>query len=185
MNGSLIGLVHAIDLTHATMRNIAQNLGFALGYNSIGIAMAAGVLYPFTGRMLSPMIAGAAMAFSSLCVVSNASRLRLFDPGKPKTYQVRKPNLSNSKHSQKGNIMGLFSDHKAKNEGSCGGHSCHCGHGNAGSGDTATTVKDPVCGMTIDPTTAAATREHEGITYYFCNPSCADKFDQDTARYIA
>lgn len=185
MNGSLIGLVHAIDLTHATMRNIAQNLGFALGYNSIGIAMAAGVLYPFTGRMLSPMIAGAAMAFSSLCVVSNASRLRLFDPGKPKTYQVRKPNLSNSKHSQKGNIMGLFSDHKAKNEGSCGGHSCHCGHGNAGSGDTATTVKDPVCGMTIDPATAAATREHEGITYYFCNPSCADKFDQDTARYIA
>ncbi|MFC2619345.1 MAG: YHS domain-containing protein, partial [Bifidobacterium dentium] len=185
MNGSLIGLVHAIDLTHATMRNIAQNLGFALGYNSIGIAMAAGVLYPFTGRMLSPMIAGAAMAFSSLCVVSNASRLRLFDPGKPKTYQVRKPNLSNSKHSQKGNIMGLFSDHKAKNEGSCGGHSCHCGHGNAGSGDTATTVKDPVCGMTIDPATAAATREHEGITYYFCNPGCADKFDQDTARYIA
>ena len=185
MNGSLMGLVHAIDLTHATMRNIAQNLGFALGYNSIGIAMAAGVLYPFTGRMLSPMIAGAAMAFSSLCVVSNASRLRLFDPGKPKTYQVRKPNLSNSKHSQKGNIMGLFSDHKAKNEGSCGGHSCHCGHGNAGSGDTATTVKDPVCGMTIDPTTAAATREHEGITYYFCNPGCADKFDQDTARYIA
>ena len=46
-------------------------------------------------------------------------------------------------------------------------------------------MKDPVCGMTIDPATAAATREHEGITYYFCNPSCADKFDQDTARYIA
>ena len=81
--------------------------------------------------------------------------------------------------------MGLFSDHKAKTEGSCGGHSCHCGHGNAGSGDTATTVKDPVCGMTIDPATAAATREHEGITYYFCNPGCADKFDQDAARYIA
>lgn len=80
MGGSLMGLVHALDLTHAAMRNIAQNLGFALGYNSIGIAIAAGVLYPFTGMLLNPMIAGAAMAFSSLCVVTNASRLRLFDP---------------------------------------------------------------------------------------------------------
>ena len=80
MGGSLMGLVHALDLTHAAMRNIAQNLGFALGYNSIGIAIAAGVLYPFTGTLLNPMIAGAAMAFSSLCVVTNASRLRLFDP---------------------------------------------------------------------------------------------------------
>ena len=80
MGGSLMGLVHALDLTHAAMRNIAQNLGFALGYNSIGTAIAAGVLYPFTGTLLNPMIAGAAMAFSSLCVVTNASRLRLFDP---------------------------------------------------------------------------------------------------------
>ena len=80
MGGSLMGLVHALDLTHAAMRNIAQNLGFALGYNSIGIAIAAGMLYPFTGTLLNPMIAGAAMAFSSLCVVTNASRLRLFDP---------------------------------------------------------------------------------------------------------
>ncbi|WP_432304006.1 copper-translocating P-type ATPase, partial [Bifidobacterium adolescentis] len=54
MRGSLMGLVHALDLTHAAMRNIAQNLGFALGYNSIGIAIAAGVLYPFTGTLLNP-----------------------------------------------------------------------------------------------------------------------------------
>ncbi len=98
MGGSLMGLVHALDLTHAAMRNIAQNLGFALGYNSIGIAIAAGVLYPFTGTLLNPMIAGAAMAFSSLCVVTNASRLRLFDPdaeaAKNKTYRVRKPDPS-------------------------------------------------------------------------------------------
>lgn len=200
MGGSLMGLVHALDLTYAAMRNIAQNLGFALGYNSIGIAIAAGVLYPFTGTLLNPMIAGAAMAFSSLCVVTNASRLRLFDPdaeaAKNKTYRVRKPDPSKNngnQHSRKGTIMGLFSDHKAKKEaenmGAMGaGHCCggHDGHGMASNmGDSAANVaKDPVCGMTIDPSTAAATREYGGVTYYFCNPGCADKFAQNPAAYL-
>ena len=200
MGGSLMGLVHALDLTHAAMRNIAQNLGFALGYNSIGIAIAAGVLYPFTGTLLNPMIAGAAMAFSSLCVVTNASRLRLFDPdaeaAKNKTYRVRKPNPSKNngnQHSRKGTIMGLFSDHKAKKEaenmGAMGaGHCCggHDGHGMASNmGDSAANVaKDPVCGMSVDPATAAATREYGGVTYYFCNPGCADKFVQNPAAYL-
>ena len=200
MGGSLMGLVHALDLTHAAMRNIAQNLGFALGYNSIGIAIAAGVLYPFTGTLLNPMIAGAAMAFSSLCVVTNASRLRLFDPdaeaAKNKTYRVRKPDPSKNngnQHSRKGTIMGLFSDHKAKKEAEnmgamgagrcCGGHD---GHGMASNmGDSAANVaKDPVCGMSVDPATAAATREYGGVTYYFCNPGCADKFAQNPAAYL-
>lgn len=200
MGGSLMGLVHALDLTHAAMRNIAQNLGFALGYNSIGIAIAAGVLYPFTGTLLNPMIAGAAMAFSSLCVVTNASRLRLFDPdaeaAKNKTYRVRKPDPSKNngnQHSRKGTIMGLFSDHKAKKEaenmGAMGaGHCCggHDGHGMASNmGDSAANVaKDPVCGMTIDPSTAAVTREYGGVTYYFCNLGCADKFAQNPAAYL-
>ena len=200
MGGSLMGLVHALDLTHAAMRNIAQNLGFALGYNSIGIAIAAGVLYPFTGMLLNPMIAGAAMAFSSLCVVTNASRLRLFDPdaeaAKNKTYRVRKPDPSKNngnQHSRKGTIMGLFSDHKAKKEaknmGAMGaGHCCggHDGHGMASNmGDSAANVaKDPVCGMSVDPATAAATREYGGVTYYFCNPGCADKFAQNPAAYL-
>ena len=200
MGGSLMGLVHALDLTHAAMRNIAQNLGFALGYNSIGIAIAAGVLYPFTGTLLNPMIAGAAMAFSSLCVVTNASRLRLFDPdaeaAKNKTYRVRKldPSKNNgNQHSRKGTIMGLFSDHKAKKEaenmGAMGaGHCCggHDGHGMASNmGDSAANVaKDPVCGMSVDPATAAATREYGGVTYYFCNPGCADKFAQNPAAYL-
>lgn len=200
MRGSLMGLVHALDLTHAAMRNIAQNLGFALGYNSIGIAIAAGVLYPFTGTLLNPMIAGAAMAFSSLCVVTNASRLRLFDPdaeaAKNKTYRVRKPDPSKNngnQHSRKGTIMGLFSDHKAKKEaenmGAMGaGHCCggHDGHGMASNmGDSAANVaKDPVCGMSVDPATAAATREYGGVTYYFCNPGCADKFTQNPAAYL-
>jgi len=200
MGGSLMGLVHALDLTHAAMRNIAQNLGFALGYNSIGIAIAAGVLYPFTGTLLNPMIAGAAMAFSSLCVVTNASRLRLFDPdaeaAKNKTYRVRKPDPSKNngnQHSRKGTIMGLFSDHKAKKEaenmGAMGaGHCCggHDGRGMASNmGDSAANVaKDPVCGMSVDPATAAATREYGGVTYYFCNPGCADKFAQNPAAYL-
>lgn len=200
MGGSLMGLVHALDLTHAAMRNIAQNLGFALGYNSIGIAIAAGVLYPFTGTLLNPMIAGAAMAFSSLCVVTNASRLRLFDPdaeaAKNKTYRVRKPDPSKNngnQHSRKGMIMGLFSDHKAKKEdenmGAMGvGHCCggHDGHGMASNmGDSAANVaKDPVCGMSVDPATAAATREYGGVTYYFCNAGCADKFAQNPAAYL-
>ena len=194
MGGSLMGLVHALDLSHATMRNIAQNLGFALGYNSIGIAVAAGVLYPFTGMLLNPMIAGAAMAFSSLCVVTNASRLRLFDPdaaaAKSKTYRVRKPDSSDNRTSkQKGTIMGLFSDHKAKKEAGCCGHGgCHgMEHGgmSAGKGDSAANaVKDPVCGMSVNPATAAATREYNGVTYYFCNPGCADKFAQDPQAYV-
>jgi Cu+-exporting ATPase len=63
-------------LSRATMRNIKQNLVFAFAYNALGIPIAAGVLYPITGMLLSPMLAAAAMAMSSLSVVANALRLR-------------------------------------------------------------------------------------------------------------
>jgi Cu+-exporting ATPase len=82
ISGELGGLVTAYDLSKATMRNIVQNLWFAFGYNGLGIPVAAGVLYPFAGLLLNPMIAGAAMAFSSLSVVINANRLRGFHPAK-------------------------------------------------------------------------------------------------------
>lgn len=72
----LLGLVRARNLSLATLRNIRQNLAFAFLYNSIGIPIAAGVLYPFFGLLLSPMIAGAAMTFSSVSVIANALRLR-------------------------------------------------------------------------------------------------------------
>lgn len=80
MRGSLLGLVDAIAISRATLINIKQNLTGAFIYNVAGIPIAAGLLYPFFGFMLSPVIAGAAMAFSSLTVVSNANRLRFFKP---------------------------------------------------------------------------------------------------------
>ncbi|MFD1217569.1 heavy metal translocating P-type ATPase [Microbulbifer celer] len=82
MRSSLHGVADAIELSRATLRNIKQNLFGAFIYNTLGIPIAAGVLYPFTGALLSPVIAGAAMAFSSVTVVSNANRLRFFQPKK-------------------------------------------------------------------------------------------------------
>lgn len=80
MRGSLHGVADAIAISNATLRNIKQNLFGAFVYNSLGIPVAAGVLFPFTGLLLNPVIAGAAMAMSSVTVVSNANRLRLFKP---------------------------------------------------------------------------------------------------------
>ena len=78
MRGSLHGVADAIEISRATLRNIKQNLVGAFGYNVLCIPIAAGVLYPITGTLLSPMIAGAAMSLSSITVVSNANRLRLW-----------------------------------------------------------------------------------------------------------
>jgi Cu+-exporting ATPase len=75
VKGDLRGIVKSIALSRAIMRNIRQNLFFAFIYNVVGVPIAAGILYPFTGLLLSPMIAGAAMAFSSVSVIANALRL--------------------------------------------------------------------------------------------------------------
>ncbi|MDK2771631.1 MAG: heavy metal translocating P-type ATPase [Flavobacterium sp.] len=76
VKGDLMGIVKAKNLSHAVMRNIKQNLFFAFIYNSLGIPVAAGVLFPFFGLLLSPMIAALAMSFSSVSVIANALRLR-------------------------------------------------------------------------------------------------------------
>jgi P-type Cu+ transporter len=164
ISGSLSGLVVAIDLSRATMRNIRQNLGFAFGYNIIGIPLAAGVLYPAFGVLLSPMIAAAAMALSSLSVVTNSSRLRRFAP-KPAATPASVPSAEpaveyGNQHTSEEAPM----THTTENTDSA-------------------LVTDPVCGMSIDPKTAAATREHEGTQFWFCSAGCAARFDADEHRY--
>lgn len=77
VKGDLRGIAKARLLSHATMRNIRQNLFFAFIYNALGVPIAAGVLYPWFGILLSPIIASAAMAMSSVSVIGNALRLRL------------------------------------------------------------------------------------------------------------
>nr|WP_318247455.1 heavy metal translocating P-type ATPase [Microbulbifer agarilyticus] len=94
MRSSLHGVADAVELSRATLRNIKQNLFGAFIYNTLGIPIAAGVLYPVTGMLLSPVIAGAAMAFSSVTVVTNANRLRLFKPTRVAAGQVEHTNNS-------------------------------------------------------------------------------------------
>jgi Cu+-exporting ATPase len=79
VKGDLAGIVRARRLSRATMRNIRQNLFFAFIYNSVGVPVAAGVLYPFFGLLLSPILAAAAMSFSSVSVITNSLRLRKVD----------------------------------------------------------------------------------------------------------
>jgi Cu+-exporting ATPase len=79
LKGDLRGIARAIRLSRALMSNIRQNLFFAFFYNSLGIPIAAGLLYPFFGLLLSPIIASAAMSLSSISVIANALRLRSID----------------------------------------------------------------------------------------------------------
>jgi P-type E1-E2 ATPase len=76
VKGDLNGIVKARELSHKVMRNIKQNLFFAFVYNALGVPIAAGILFPFFGILLSPMIAATAMSFSSVSVIANALRLR-------------------------------------------------------------------------------------------------------------
>jgi Cu+-exporting ATPase len=79
VKGDLRGIARAAVLSRATMRNIRQNLFWAFAYNAAGLPLAAGLLFPFTGLLLSPMVASAAMSFSSVTVILNALRLRTLD----------------------------------------------------------------------------------------------------------
>lgn len=80
MRHSLNGVADALAISKATLRNMKQNLLGAFVYNSLGIPIAAGILWPLTGTLLNPVVAGAAMALSSITVVSNANRLLRFKP---------------------------------------------------------------------------------------------------------
>ena len=159
ISGALSGLVIAVDLSRATMRNIKQNLVFAFLYNGLGIPIAAGVLYPFFGLRLSPMIAAAAMALSSLSVVVNANRLRGFT----------------AERAADDTAVSLASEPVVEV-----GDDRH----DPGSEPTPHAT-DPVCGMSVDPAFATASATHEGHTYYFCSGHCARVFDTRPTDFAA
>jgi Cu+-exporting ATPase len=172
ISGSLGGVVTAIRLSRATMRNIRQNLFFALVYNAVGVPLAAGALYPLWGIRLSPIIAAAAMALSSLSVVTNASRLRRWHTQPlPEAHPARvRPRVESA----------------ADRGPAGGGATAQEGHGRhhpAPQDSSDSTVADPVCGMQVDKTTAAEHRQTGHGTYYFCSAHCANTFDADPHRY--
>jgi P-type Cu+ transporter len=161
VSGSLAGVVTAIGLSRATMRNIRQNLFFALAYNGTGIPVAAGILYPFLGIRLSPVIAAAAMALSSLSVVGNANRLRRYHPEPlPPASDVHDeprveiPDVENEPYE-------------------------------ADAAPRAIRTTDPVCGMDVEPSTAAEHRDTGLRAVSFCSRNCAAAFDAHPSRYTA
>jgi Cu+-exporting ATPase len=156
ISGALDGVVTSVSLSRSTMRNIRQNLFFAFVYNVLGIPVAAGALYAATGVLLNPMIAAAAMALSSLSVVTNANRLRTY----------RAPSLP-ARGAPLDRVDVEVHKHEGRRE------------------EAMATVKDPVCGMEIDPATAAASEEYEGQTYFFCSESCHQRFVATPDRYAA
>ncbi len=180
ISGSLTGVVTAIRLSRATMRNIRQNLFFALVYNGVGVPVAAGVLYPFLGIRLSPMLAAAAMAASSLSVVTNASRLRRWRTAPlPPAGQISvQPQVQ---VGQGGPGTGPVHQqlHTDEDPGAVHEHQ----HGDPA--EHATPDVDPVCGMTVTGASAAAQRQVDGASVYFCSTHCANTFDADPHRYVA
>jgi Cu+-exporting ATPase len=155
VSGNLQAVVTAIDLSRAAMHNIRQNLFFAFVYNTLGIPLAAGVLYPAIGLLLNPMISALAMSTSSLSVVGNASRLRRYTP----------PADGLSERAMETHVRVEISERNQEEA-------------------EMPKVIDPVCKMEIDPKTAVAKEEYKGKTYYFCARMCAEKFKKEPSKYV-
>jgi Cu+-exporting ATPase len=165
VKNDIFDVARSVRLSRATMRNIRENLFFAFIYNALAIPVAAGLLYPLFGILLSPMIAAAAMALSSVSVVLNALRLRGFrlpeGPPRDEPATVRRPRRTEGAPAmpepatpQERKVM---MNEKALKT-------------------------DPVCGMKVDPEHTAGTSEYKGETIYFCSPGCKKKFDENPER---
>jgi Cu+-exporting ATPase len=168
MSGDLGGVVTAIALSRATMRNIKQNLFWAYAYNTALIPVAAGVLFPVFGWLLNPILAAVAMATSSVSVVSKALRLRnfrspVFPDGRDRPALQTEPAPAGGQRVVTGMVKPQTIDLK---------------------GGPPDMAKDPVCGMQVDEQKAAAMATHEGRTYYFCAVRCQQVFERDPAKYL-
>jgi P-type Cu+ transporter len=169
VRGDLMGVVMAIKLSRATIGNIKQNLFLAFIYNGLGIPLAAGLFYPLFGILLSPIVASAAMAASSISVVTNALRMRSFRMAQISDGDA----LQKLQHSLKPPIPPLT-------------------RGTHNKGETMETKPpalgeiyiDPVCHMEVEPATAAGRSEYKGKTIYFCALMCKKKFDENPEKYL-
>ena len=166
VKNDVFDVARTVHLSRATMKNIRQNLFFAFVYNGLGVPVAAGVLYPFSGILLSPMIAAGAMAASSISVVVNALRLKTFwmppSPTGAEPATVRRPIRTEGTPAVAESAT--TAEEEAMQQGS----------------DTAT---DPVCGMEVRPQNAAGTSDYDGQTYFFCSTGCRTRFDENPAAY--
>lgn len=172
MNGDLSGVVKTITLSKATMHNIAENLFFAFAYNVIGIPLAAGVLYPAFGWLLSPMIAGAAMALSSVCLVLNANRLNKADINQAEINADIKAKIRASTGKTTAALPHLYNDetHQAEQESTREEDSAD-----------ADSFLDPVCGMTVGKDSISY--EYQGKTYHFCSDHCLATFKENPQKF--
>ncbi|MBI2938868.1 MAG: heavy metal translocating P-type ATPase [Chloroflexi bacterium] len=204
VSGDLQGVATAIELSRATMRNIRENLFLAFVYNPLGIPIAAGTLYPLFGVLLSPIVAAAAMALSSLSVVTNALRLTRF---RPRRVPASPPFLSRAAGAPPHPLPavpqpvppGERGDHPARSLRERGwtaishGEPARLPAGELPKGPTPVasggwrprpaSVEDPVCHRTADPREMAEDVHYQGRVYYFCSARCRAEFDCQPEQY--